>query len=319
MALFRRKNRSDGADDVPSSPPVDPDPWLPVLSRADATVLDLLARQAFAARGVEVTSAGDGVLTAADGRTYGLANLAAAAGTQPRPTWIELVAGHVAGLLASHDLPEAESLDDVRSQVFPRLRRADDIPTLPGYAPTVLPGVVALVAIDYPDHVAELLNDEKVDELGGWPALLAVGLANLLVLPALEHQVIQADPERDDAAVHVLTGDDFFVPSRLLVLDEVLAGLGLGAAPHGVLVVVPNRHLMALHVLSGVGVVAAMQLLTRIGAGECDTQPGALSPHVYFRAPTGDVEQVTRVDDGALVVEVAGALATSFAALGLVG
>lgn len=316
MALFGRRKHDD---DLPENPPREPDPALPALSRDDAVMLDRLTREAFARAGVEVTSDGQGQLTAMDGRTYGLSNLAAGAATEPRSRWPELVGGHVQGMLASHEVPEPQSLDEVRGQVYPRLRREVDLPERPAYVVDALPGIVELAAIDYPTHVAELLGDPAVERLGGWEAIRAQGIANLVSLAPMHRQTIPGDPDRDDADVHVLTSEDFFGPSRLLVLDTVMAALDIPAGEHGVLLVVPNRHLLALHPLRGAGVLGALQLLARLGAGECDSQPGALSPHVYFRpASGGPVEQVTRVeDDGALVIEVHGGLARSFAALGL--
>lgn len=316
MALIGPNNRDD---DLPTSPPDDPDPTLAVLSRGDAVTIDRLAREAFARRGVEVTSDGAGLLTAMDGRSYGLSNLSARAAGESRTGWPGLVTGHVEGLLASHDIPEPQSLDEVRTQVYPRLRWAEDLPHLPSYVAPVLPGVIELAAIDYPSHVAELIGDEAVERLGGWPAVRAQGVANLLVLEPMHHQTLQGDPERDDADVHVLTSDDFFGPSRLLVLDEVMAGLGIPASPLGVLLAVPNRHLLVVHPLAGHGVVGAIQLIARISAGECGSQPGAISPHVYFRPATGAMpEQVTQVDDdGTVSIQVDGALAEAFGALGL--
>ncbi|MFB9314095.1 hypothetical protein [Nocardioides plantarum] len=318
MALFGRRKRDA---DRPARPdrPADPDPALPILSRDDATALDRMTREAFAQRGVEVTSDGSGQLRAMDGQTYGLSNLAAQVAREPRSAWTGLVAAHVGGMLASQEVPEPQSLDEVRSQVYPRLRWEADLPERPSYAENPLPGIVELAAVDYPTHVAELLDDLAVERLGGWAAIRAQGIVNLRSLEPMHRQTITADPERHDADLHLLVSDDFFGPSRVLVLDEVMAGLGIEAGPHGVLLAVPNRHLLALHPLGGVGVVAAMRLLAEIGTGEYEGQPGALSPHVYFRpASGGPIEQVTRVEeDGTVVIAVDGALADAFAGLGL--
>ena len=149
----------------------------------------------------------------------------------------------------------------MRTQVYPRLRWAGDLPDPPpSYPFRPLPGVVELAAIDYPSHVAELLGDEAVERLGGWPSIREAAMTNLRALAPMHQDTIDADPEREDAAVHVLTTDDFFGPSRVLILPEVLAGIGIERPSHGVLVAVPNRHLLAAHVLTGPGVVAALQV-----------------------------------------------------------
>ena len=102
-------------------------------------------------------------------------------------------------------------------------------------------------------------------------------------------------------------------------LAETLAGIGIERPSYGVLVAVPNRHLLALHPLEGPGVVAALQVLARISTGEHDEKPGALSRHVYYVPATGaPAQQVTTfADDGTLSINVSGALAEAFAALGL--
>lgn len=216
---------------------------------------------------------------------------------------------------------EPRTLDDVSAPVYPLLRWAEDLPEpAPTYAEQPLPGVALVAAIDYPTHVAELHSDEAVEHVGGWATVRDAALDNLRALPAMHQDTIRADPERDDASVHVLTTDDFYGPSRVLVMDEVLAGLGIAPPTHGVLVAVPNRHLLALHPLEGPGVVAALGLLARISTGEHEEKHGALSRHVYFLPADGSAaQQVTSfADDGTLTIGVVGALAEVFGAIGLI-
>lgn len=324
MGLFNRRKRDSDDDGAIASnereAASDRDLHLPAVSRNDAIALTRLARDAFLSRGVETIGDGQGALVAMDGRHYGLTNLAAAVAHEPRPAWGGLVEQHVAGLLDSHDVPEPQSLDEVRSQVYPRLRWAEDLPDpAPSYPSRPLPGVAELLAIDYPNHVAELLSDEAVDRLGGWPVVREVALGNLRALPAMHQDTLRADQERVDSDVHVLTTEDFFGPSRVLILAEVLAGVGIERPSHGVLVAVPNRHLLAVHALTGHGVVAALQLLARISTGEHDNQAGAVSRHVYYLpASDGAAEQITTfAEDGTLSINVRGALADAFLALGL--
>jgi hypothetical protein len=323
----RRRDRDDPPpvpeDEAESETQADAqaDAVLPALTRVGAAELTRLARETFAAHGVETVADGRGALVAVDGRVHGLANLSATVAPEPRTAWPALIERHVAGLVASEGVAPPLSLDDVRHRVYPRLRWAGDLPhPAPTYPPQPLPGVVELAAIDHPDHVAELLSDEAVERLGGWPAAREVAMTNLRALPPMHHDTVRADPQRDDASVHVLTTDDFFGPSRLLVLPELLPSLGIERPSHGVLVVVPNRHLLAVHALAGPGVVAALQVLARIGTGEHDT-PGAVSRHVYYLSADGaPAQQVTSVsDDGTLSVTVDGALAAAFVALGLLG
>lgn len=222
--------------------------------------------------------------------------------------------------VGAQDVAGAQALDEVRAHLYPRLRWAADLPEpVPSYAARPLPGVVELAAIDYPTHVTDLLSDEAVERIGGWPAAREAAMANLRALPALHQDTIRAVQGRDDSVVHVLTASDYFGPSRVLMLPEVLSTLGLERPTHGVLVAVPNQQLLVLHPVGGPGVVAALQLLVRISTGEHDQHPGAVSRHVYFVPASGArAEQVTSfADDGTLTVQVEGALADAFAALGL--
>ncbi len=322
MRWFSRGNKDDRSPvaGVPSGPPLDPDPVFPVLSREDAATLMVLARETFAEHGRETVPNGSGALVG-DGHVHGLANLAATLSTVPRNRWSAVVRRHVATMVRANDTVDPTSLDEARAFLLPKVRMVQDIPLpVPSYAPEVLPGVLAVAALDYPTHVSELLADARIAELGGWEAVREVAWQNLRQLPAPGRQDVAADPERDDATVHVLTSDDFFGASRVLVLDEVLAGIGVERPSHGVLVCIPNRHLLALHVLSGMGVIAAMNVMVQMARGECDARPGPVSPHVYYRAVDGQTQQVTRVDpdQGSVAVEVIGPLHKAFVGLGLI-
>lgn len=293
---------------------------LPALSRDGAKALTRLVRECFVRHGVETVPDGRGALVAMDGRRYGLTDLSMTVAPEPASRWPGLVDRHVTGLMVSSAQVGPLSLDEVRTQLYPRLRWAEDLPhPAPSYAPRPLPGVAELAAVDYPSHVSELLSDETVERIGGWPAAREVAMANLRALPAMHRDTVRADDARTDSDVHVLTTDDFFGPSRVLVLAETLAGIGIERPSYGVLLAVPNRHLLALHPLEGPGVVAALQVLARISTGEHDEKPGALSRHVYYVPASGAAaQQVTSfAADGTLSINVSGALAEAFTALGL--
>jgi hypothetical protein len=86
MGLFKRP--------VHVSPP---DPDLP-LTTDGAAQLRILVRQAFAGAGVEVVALSDHVVDA-QGRQFGLRDLAAACNPLPESDWPEVVTRHVANLL----------------------------------------------------------------------------------------------------------------------------------------------------------------------------------------------------------------------------
>jgi hypothetical protein len=298
-----------------------PDPSLPMLTVDEAAWLTALVREAFAEQGRETTPDGSGGLRG-DGQTYGLHNLAAHVAAVPRRSWPDLSRRHVRDMVAADRTPHPTSLDDVRDQVLLKLRPVSDLPPeLPPYGPEVLPGIVAVAAIDYPTHVSELLDAERLEPLGGWGAVHPVAMDNLrrLELPHVEDLIVDAnDP---GSTVHVLVADDFFGAARVCVLDQVLAAaLGVERPPHGVLVAVPNRHVMAVHIPTGRGLVPALHTLAALAAGESTEAPGPISPFVYLMSPDGRIEQVTaHGDDGELVVDATGGLAEVMERLGLLG
>jgi hypothetical protein len=290
-----------------------------MLSVDEAAWLAALVRAAFAENGRETTPDGSGGLRG-DGQTYGLHNLAAHVVAVPRRAWPDVARRHVRDMVVADRTPHPKSLDDVRDQVLLKLRAVSELPSEPpAYAPEVLPGIVAVAAIDYPTHVSELLDADRLTALGGWEAVRPVAMDNLrrLELPHVEDIVAQAgDPT---SVVHVMVADDFFGAARVCVLDQVMAAaVGVERPKYGVLVAVPNRHVMAVHVPTGTGLLAALNTLAALAAGESVEAPGPISPFVYLISPDGHIEQVTaRGDDGELVVDATGALADVMDALGI--
>ena len=297
-----------------------PDPVLGMLTVDEAAWLVMLVRGAFAEQGHETTPDGAGALRG-DGQSYGLHNLAAYVAGVHRRAWPDVARRHVQDMLAADRTPQPTSLDEVRDQVLLKLRPVADLPAgPPDYALEVLPGIVAVAAIDYPTHVSELLDAERLDPLGGWAQVRPVALENLrrLSLPPVEE--LLADDSAPDSAVQLLIADDFFGAARLCVLEHVLASmLGVERPQHGVLVAVPNRHVLALHVPTGPGVVPALHLMAALAAEECATSPGPISPYVYLLPSAGPPAQLSRDgEDGEVVLEPSGPFAELLIALGLI-
>lgn len=285
------------------------------LTDADRAAILHLTQQAFAERGREVVPDGRGGLHGADGRSFGTANLEATLRQAPREHWRAIVANHVRIMDGTID-QEARSLDEVRTQVYLRLREQAALPRSPDYDSRVLPGIVGMVAIDYPEHTEELGN---IDALGSWEEIRALAMENIRRLPAMTHHAVLADQERADSAIHVFTTDDFFGPSRYFALDQLLAQAGSNGTSPGLLLAIPNRHMIALHEIGGPGTVVAMNGMINLALGQHQSQPGALSPHVFFVGRDGTTQQATAHADGRVAVEVKGALAEAFERGGVAG
>lgn len=281
MSLFRRGRH---VEDGPA------DPHLAPLSVDQAEELTVLAREAFAELGIEVSPDGEGALETEEA-SYGLRNLAATVSRLPRRKWARTVRRHVRAVAEAMDLdPEADADD---AMLLFKLRPINHLDETPSYAPEVLPGILLVSAVDYPTHVQELLSDEHVEEYGGWPSAYAMGLANLRSLPSPHHSTVHGPSRHPSTEIHMFQSEDFFGASRIAILPELLAEIGIERPAHGVMLTIPNRHLAAVHVISGDGLLDALRTMIRIGHGEHDGHEGAISPEVFYRAADGETQQLT--------------------------
>ncbi|MDT4918727.1 MAG: hypothetical protein QOH89_3427, partial [Pseudonocardiales bacterium] len=269
----------------------------------------------FRAGGMPATYDGAGALHSG-GHHYGLHNLAAAVSRAPWRKWPDLVDRHVAAMA---EIARATDRPIADGQKLLKLRAETDLPEPPDFdAPSGLPGILALPAVDLPTHVQELMKSATVDELGGLEEFLRLGIENLRRLPSPSHQALRADEERADSEVHIFTSDDFFGASRVLVLDHLLASALRTERPsHGCLVAVPNRHLLAVHLVSGMGVLAAIKLLVHIAEGEQDA-PGPISDCVFYLPKDGPGQRLTERDETGVRIIADGAFAEALAGLGLI-
>jgi hypothetical protein len=294
MALFGRK----------STPPP-PDEALSFFDAAEADRFRTLVRAVFAERGLEVTVLADHLVDA-DGRQFGLWNLAAACHAESRERrWRGVVEEHVTRLLSSMDGPDLlgeMTPEQAAGQVYVRLYEAAGLPdTLDfSYATEPMPGVVELLAIDFPETVS-LLPAHEVERLGGAAALRAAGLENLRRIPDLDHQVL---PGPNGIRLDVVTGDSVFTASLAVLLPELLQRvLGTSDAPDGVFVALPFRHQLVLHVLRDAGAVLSLNALAGFAVDGFGEGIGALSPWVYWWRD-GSWQQVTATVDDELAVTV---------------
>lgn len=312
MALFRRRRRRRSRIPVPSGPP---DGALPMLSREQAARFATLARNAFAHEGIETTIEG-GVLHALGGQRLGLYNIAHAAATVRERDWPRLLEDHARAMTVATNEPDARSLAEVSDQVYLRLTPRSDLPfglevglDLPG-------DLVALPAIDYPEHVKTLTRERAVESLGGWDAFRGAALTNLRALDADETSTISGGEEGGEILLSV---GGFFNASRAIVLDSVLTrDFRIEQPRHGVLVVMPHRHLIGLHPLTGPDCVEALRTMIGIAQGEAG-QPGAVSAHAWLWRH-GRLTQVSQeTGDGTIAVDATGPFGDALAELGIVG
>lgn len=269
----------------------------PFLTAEQGQLLRQHVTAAFADRDVRVEVVGGDAATD-DGRTFGLAPLAAAvldvgpvghAGTATgthADAVRELSSRFVARALAVDASPAVASLDrgDVLARAF---LRVIGVATLPEHATERLHSarhlagdLAEVVALQEPTAV-RILTDEDLAAVGA-TAARAAGLRNLLTVPVENLQFLDG---AHGGRVHVVTGTSPFTASLLLVLSEVLRrtiGPPDLVAPHGVLVAVPYRHQLAFAPVQPRTVLPALELLVPLAARAFEQGVGPVSPFVYW-------------------------------------
>jgi hypothetical protein len=258
--------------------PEEQDVALPVLSCSEARLLRILARDAFARHGREVTVFADHVEDV-HGATFGLDGLSRTLLTQPveRRCWAQVVDDHVSRLLAAIDGPDefAAPLAELLSRTYLRLY---DRSTLPEggpwtYGRELAPGILELVALDCPETVT-VYPDARVAE-HGLATLRRAGLANL--------RRVRADERTEVRGVQVLGGESVYLASTVLLLPEVvLRTTGEARLDRGVLVAMPCRDQLLYHVPRDHGVLDALSTMAGLAADRYTDSAGAISPHVQW-------------------------------------
>lgn len=293
MGWFSRRRDAPAAEGAAA-----PDDALAPLGAADADWLRTTAAAAFTGIGVPGVVVRPDHLVDAEGKEYGLTNLAAVLAQNDRAQWTSIVDGHVGSLALARQRAEA-TYDDVVDLLVARVLVEEDLPqVVPSAGPRLGGGLCVRAAIDYPEVVSILYHETRV---GGWDVTGEAALAGLRRLPAPTHATLDHD-------VHLFEAQDFFGASRVLLHDELLDSVGATDRPFGTLVTLPSRAFLAVHVLRDATVIHALNLMARLGqAGR--TQPGTMSPHVYYRSTDGELQQVTQYADDKVNVMVDGAFA----------
>jgi hypothetical protein len=184
-----------------------------------------------------------------------------------------LIADHFGAVLALPFASADRAFEDVRSMIKVRVYPEDyGLEGEPIVSRTLAPGVLAVLAIDYPTSVV-VLTHEQVDKWGRpIDELFELGLANLIA------QDLPDSSEVSDTPIRMLTGSSFFVATWVLLLDRLMQPV----PEHGALVALPNRHLLLYAPIVDVTVVQAFGPLLSIAARQFEAGPGSISPSLYW-------------------------------------
>ncbi|MFF0543538.1 hypothetical protein ACFYTF_11955 [Nocardia thailandica] len=279
------------------------DAVFPFLSVHEAARLRALVRENFAERGVEVTPGAASVRTI-DGHDYSLYNLFAVCNQDPRGhrAWPGLVRAHVDNVLA---MPSGEVLaaagTDLLATLYPRVLPRQYLEHAPAeqfrYARRFTDDLRIVLAVDTPTSV-HVLGGDAVAQLGDSDDVWARALANLRALPVSSPGTFG---RREGGQFHAVVDRSHFTAAKILVLDELLAGLGIPVGEDGVLVAVPNRNQVAFRPIDDSPFAPALFDLTDFAVRGYVDAPGPLSPHLFWWR-RGQLVQLTETDDaGALV------------------
>jgi hypothetical protein len=268
-----------------------------------------LVRQGFAEAGLEVTAYADHVVDAS-GRVFGLGNVAAECHNDERGerAWREITSRHTDRIVRATDAPspfDTMTRAELYAATYPRLMSSQDLRQVQvTYAREVAEGIREVLNVDLPESVATFL-DEHVERFGPLEDLRRAGLANLRTVTFDQHEVL----EHQGGRVDILLGDSMFVASTLVVLPEVLAGLGLPApGPRGVFVAVPFRHQLAFHVLQDATAIPSLNVMAAFARAGFDDAPGPVSPDVFWWRD-GSLDKLTVNDPDGIRIDVGPELA----------
>jgi hypothetical protein len=263
-----------------------------------------LVRQGFAEAGLEVTAYADHVVDAS-GRVFGLGNVAAECHNDERGegAWREITSRHTDRIVRATDAPspfDTMTRAELYAATYPRLMSSQDLRQVQvTYAREVAEGIREVLNVDLPESVATFL-DEHVERFGPHEDLRRAGLANLRTVTFDQHEVL----EHQGGRVDILLGDSMFVASTLVVLADVLAGLGIPPpGPRGVFVAVPFRHQLAFHVLHDATAIPSLNVMAAFARAGYDDAPGPVSPDVFWWRD-GVLERLTVNEPDGIRIEV---------------
>lgn len=232
-----------------------------------------------------------------DPREYALLNLAQVCNQAPLDNWPTNVEHFVRTMrdpqaLAGEDEDVATILNRLRVRLYP----PEPMENALVVKVEIAKGLVACLALDYPDRIVTL-NRDLARSLGkSSEELFDLGMANVqkTVDPEIEFHTLE-----NGAAIGSITSDDFFTGTLALALDEYLP-----PEPElGYLVAIPNRHEILALAFKGTESLPGLPFLAFVGRDLFQKGPGSISPYVYWvRKRRWAQVELEETDDGLGVV-----------------
>lgn len=174
----------------------------------------------------------------------------------------------------------------------------------------ILPGLLLAPVVAQGTRI-DFLPPESIELLGGTKAVLDCAIRNLGIHPRPQVVPFEATPGDPDTTCYGLGSEDVFAASAIAGLDLLTAIVAPEVPPrHGILVAVPYWRLVLLHVLRGHGGLASLSRIAQMTdemfrSGGIPSQE-QLSSDVFYIAPDGRVQIVSRTTSTGPVVETRG-------------
>lgn len=240
-----------------------------------------LVAGSFAAVGRDVDVHPDRIVDRS-GATIGLWNIAALCVRADEADWPQLIDEHVR-LVATPSREFSEVTEpELGAGLSLRLVDAASVPDPDalGYARTVAPGLLEVLAVDLGDAVATPSREELAGR-GTVSGLVALGRANLRAL--LDSDSLRSGRVGENGTFTVVRGESLFTASLALLLPETMQRFsGDDDWGPGVLVAVPTRHELLYRPIDGADARVALQRMLEAAFLGFREEVGSLSPDVYW-------------------------------------
>jgi hypothetical protein len=220
---------------------------------------------------------GEGVLrlrnSAGSEESYGLQNLAQILALESTAEWPRLVAEHFDAMLTVDE--PVTSGEEAIKQLRLRMWHPDYVEQSPEAIHKVLaPGLILALVLDLPRKVMSLKNDE----LKAWGLTAELAWSAAQENSKRERYEVIPQTRPDGTQMFFLTGDNLYVTSNALWLDERIQL----NSENGALIGVPTRHLLVVLPIRDINVVKAVGAMHAANRRIFEEGPGSISGDLYW-------------------------------------